>query len=155
MAEAELPQTWSNAGRAALGNSLWILPLVAFERLIEGHFIQAGIAGVAWIVALFAAIQLHVLQEIISDRERRQQLLTWALIIGGAAILAIGIYRLAVQPPSQGINAPHDAEEVRLRQELATTLGELQTAKQELQTERQNRPVSTVAPPPSSPTASN
>src|SRR5438874_13803031 len=94
MADAELPTSWASAGRSTLGNSLWILPLVAVERLLEGHLNQGAIAGAAWLVALIVAVKLHVLQDIISNRERQRQLVTWALILVGACALGVGLYRL-------------------------------------------------------------
>jgi apolipoprotein N-acyltransferase len=81
-----------------LGNSLWILPLITFERITEGHYYQAGALGLTWIVALATAVKLHVVEEIASHRERRKQLLTWAVISSGAILLAYGVYRLASVP---------------------------------------------------------
>src|SRR5437588_8179850 len=93
--EAELPSSWSAAGRNALANSLWILPLLAGERVLEGHFGQAGIVGIAWLVAVAVSVKLHVIQDVISSRKRRDEMLTWGLILGGAILLGIGIYRLS------------------------------------------------------------
>jgi hypothetical protein len=95
MADAELPSTWSGAARNVLGNSLWILPLVTIERLLDDHFYQGSIAGIAWIVALAAAVELHVVQDAFATRERRNQMMTWALIVVGALVLGGGILRLA------------------------------------------------------------
>jgi hypothetical protein len=102
MANAELPSTWADAAQSALGNSLWMLPLVAIERLVAGELGQAGILGVGWLVAIAVAVKLHVLQDIISSRERQRQLLTWALIICGAAVLGTGLYRLGAQQAPSG-----------------------------------------------------
>jgi hypothetical protein len=102
MADAELPLTWAGAARSALGNSIWILPLVAIERLVDGYLGQAGILGVGWLVAIAVAVKLHVLQDIISSRERQRQLLTLALIICGVAILGAGLYRLGMQQAPSG-----------------------------------------------------
>ena len=98
MADADIPSSWSSAGRNALGNSLWILPLVTFERSTEGHYYQAAALAVLWLAALIVAVQLHVIHGLISSRERRQQLLTWALILAGGVLLGFGIFRLASSP---------------------------------------------------------
>jgi hypothetical protein len=98
VADADIPSSWSSAGRNALGNSLWILPLVTFERATEEHYYQAVALGVFWLVALVIAVKLHVIEELISSRERQQQLLTWALILSGTVLLAWGIFRLASSP---------------------------------------------------------
>jgi hypothetical protein len=148
MADSEIPTTWANAGRSALGNSLWILPLVAFERLSEGHFDQAVIAGMAWLVALVAAVKLHVLQDLISNRERWHRLFTWGVIVLGASLLAWGIFRLA----NQGPPAPSQmqAELSDLRDRLTFELRAKAHIEQQLtkkEQEAQNRAAaSTVAP---------
>ena len=51
----------------------------------------------AWLVAIVIAVKLRVLQDLISSRERRRQLLTWALILIGVAALGAGLYRLGMQ----------------------------------------------------------
>ncbi|WP_315764390.1 hypothetical protein [Bradyrhizobium sp. SZCCHNR2009] len=106
MADAEIPSSWSSAGRNALGNTLWILPLVTFERVTEGHYNQAAILGAAWIGALILAVKLHVVEELASSHERRSQLLTWACIIAGAMLLGLGIYRLSSPPVLQNESKP-------------------------------------------------
>jgi hypothetical protein len=100
MAQAELPSTWSKVGQDLHANSLWILPLGALERGLDGHPYQSAAAGVLWFISAYAAVKLNVLQRLLSDGERRQRLLTWALIIAGAMLLAAGIYRLAQLGPS-------------------------------------------------------
>jgi hypothetical protein len=150
MANAELPSTWADAAQSALGNSLWMLPLVAIERLVAGELGQAGILGVVWLVAIAVAVKLHVLQNIISSRERQLQLLTWALIICGAAILGTGLYRLGAQQAFPGqeitktvvVHDPATAEDIAkatapiqakldaANQQLAQKEAELQRAKQ-------------------------
>ena len=52
MAEAELPQSWTDARNVILANSPWMLLLVAFERAFEGYYIQAGCAFALCLVAL-------------------------------------------------------------------------------------------------------
>jgi hypothetical protein len=155
MADAELPKSWSDAGRIALGNSLWILPLVAIELALLGHLVEGAIAAIAWVVAMFAAVKLHVLQDLLSNRDRRQQLLTWAFIIGGAVALAFGIFRLATQgpatvtsdqqpsPTSDQLAAERRGRE-GLERQLATTRTELQNTLAQLEQERQKH----AAPPP-------
>jgi hypothetical protein len=116
MAEADLPSTWSQAGRSLLGNSLWILPLVSLERVFDGHPYQAAIAGVVFLVGLLVAVKLHVLQNFISNSKRRQQLLTWILILAGIAMCGLGLYRLGtVEMPAE-----KDVVDLQLRLSQAT-----------------------------------
>ncbi len=107
MAESDLPSSWSHAGRIALGNALWILPLLAGERLLDGAFAQATGVTAAWFVAIALAVKLHVIQELARNRQRYPQMFTWAFVIGGAALLALGIYRLSSS--SDGVIAPPPA----------------------------------------------
>lgn len=105
MAEASLPSTWSKVANDLHANSLWILPLVAFERAFDGFTTQAVIAGALWLLSAVVAVQYNVLQEVISNDGRRQRVLTWALILGGMALLAFGVIRLASQVGnSSGLN---------------------------------------------------
>ena len=135
VADADIPSSWSSAGRNALGNSLWILPLVTFERATEERYYQAGALGALWCVALVIAVKLHVIEELISSRERQQQLLTWALILAGAILLAFGIFRLASSPTTltEGVGK----SDVQLR--LDATIIERDKAKQELEAAQQAR----------------
>ncbi|WP_420966826.1 hypothetical protein [Bradyrhizobium sp. B120] len=125
MADADIPTSWASAGRSALGNSIWILPLVAFERVVEGHFGQAGVALLAWLAALAIAVKLHLLHDLISDGERQRQLLTWALILGGALLIGTGIYRLSFPSVAAG----------------DTDLSQVDDLKGQLRNERDNRAV--------------
>lgn len=134
MADADIPSSWSSAGRNALGNSLWILPLVTFERSTEGHYYQAAALGVLWLAALVIAVQLHVIQGLISSRERRQQLLTWALILVGAVLLAFGIFRLALSPAALEVSGQSD-----LQSHLDTAIIERDRARQERDAAQQAR----------------
>jgi hypothetical protein len=162
MADAELPLTWAGAARSALGNSLWILPLVAIERLVEGYLGQAGVLGIGWLVAIAVAVQLHVFQDIISTRERQRQLLTWALILGGAVFLGLGIYRLALTSasiPASNLQSQldaaiserdqakreRDAEKQSHQDQLVATKAELEKIRQELAAAKAARP--SDAPP--------
>jgi uncharacterized membrane protein len=135
VADADIPSSWSSAGRNALGNSLWILPLVTFERATEEHYYQAGAIGVLWLVALVIAVKLHIIEELISSRERQQQLLTWALILAGAVLLALGIFRLASSPTA--ITEVTGQSDVQAR--LDATIIERDKAKQERDAAQQAR----------------
>jgi hypothetical protein len=42
MDDAALPSSWASAGRNALANSLWILPLIATERAFDNHLDKAN-----------------------------------------------------------------------------------------------------------------
>jgi hypothetical protein len=162
MADAELPLTWAGATRSALGNSLWILPLVAIERLVAGEFGQAAVLGLGWLVAIVVAVKLHVFQEIISSRERQRQLLTWALIIFGAVILGTGLYRLGARQASSGsqeitktvvVHDPPTAEDIakatgafraQLEGQISSLTSERDSYKQQVD---QLRPLVPQAPP--------
>jgi hypothetical protein len=85
-----LPSTWVQVGEGLHANSLWILPLVALERGFDNHPVQAVIAVVVWGISAYAAVKYHVLRKL-----GRQRLLTWTFISVGAALLALGIYRLS------------------------------------------------------------
>jgi hypothetical protein len=98
MADSDLPSSWSHAGRIVLGNALWILPLLAGERLLDGSFVEAAGVTVAWFATIALAVKLNVIQELARNRQRHPQMLTWAFIIGGATLLALGIYRLSSLP---------------------------------------------------------
>jgi hypothetical protein len=161
MADAELPSTWTGAARSALGNSLWMLPLVAIERLVAGEFEQAGALGVVWLLAIAAAVKLHVLQDIISSRERQRQLFTWALIVCGAAILGAGLYRLGAQqsPAPQEITKTEVVHDPPTAEDIAKATASLNAQNRQLQTAldgmtrqrddlgRQNEVLRRAAPP--------
>lgn len=166
MAESDLPSSWSGAAKSALGNALWILPLLVGERAVDGHYEQAGILAIAWLVAVAVAVQLHVIQELISSRERRQQLYTWALILAGSISLAVGIYRLAstaipaADPSLQSrlndaiserdkARQERDAAQQAQQDQLAATKAELEKIRQELASAKAAKP--SDAPPPPNP----
>jgi hypothetical protein len=98
MAETSLPSSWSEAVQSLHANSLWFFPLVAAERVFDGHPYQALGAMAVWVIAAIAAVQRGVVQKVTSTPERRRQLLTWGLIAIGAAALIWGIARLATEP---------------------------------------------------------
>jgi hypothetical protein len=111
----ELPSTWSKVGQDLHANSLWILPLVALERAYEEHLYQASFTMVLWLISAYTAVKFEVLKGLFSNRERRHQLITWAMIFAGAALLMFGIFRLAAQEPAQASNEQAEA----LRHQLA------------------------------------
>jgi hypothetical protein len=148
MAEADLPSSWSGAGRLALGHSIWILPLVVTERLVEGHFYQALCAAGAWVAAVFIALQLNVLQEFIGNSKRQRQLFTWALIIIGGALLSWGIYRLAVEPRQNSPDVTALQDQLRAERDAKASLEkQLAETNQALQDIQQRTRAATPTPP--------
>jgi hypothetical protein len=93
--EAELPSSWPKVWQGLHVNSLWILPLGAWESAVNNQPIWLGIAVVAWFISAGAAVKYHLLQKLWSKGEGRQRMLTWTIIFAGAAFVAYGIYRLA------------------------------------------------------------
>ena len=154
--ESEIPSTWAEAFKSLLANSLWILPLIAGERIFEGYIGQAAIAGGLWVILVIAAVKLHVFQELVSNRERRRRVLTWALIFGGAALLIFGIARLATLESSRG-NSGLSEQDADQRVSAATAplkqqIDQLKTALQATQQQRDealsHSSASTITQPP-------
>ena len=92
MAEASSPKSWAEAFHSLVANLTWILPLVAAERLWEGHYYQALGALIAWLANVGVAIHSDIF---IGGRGRRR--MAWIAILLGAAFLTSGIYLLAKQ----------------------------------------------------------
>jgi hypothetical protein len=136
---SDLPSTWSKVWQDLHVNSLWILPLVALERVFEGHPYQAAITTGLWIASAYTAVKFHALTGLFSNRGRQRQLLTWALILGGGASLAYGIARLATDeatPPPVIVNEPPMAKDntpviapyfAQIYPALSTKLGPIQS----------------------------
>jgi hypothetical protein len=105
--DADLPSNWSSVGKSLHANSLWILPLIATEQGFEGHYAGMVVATVALLISAYAAVKNHVLQDLFSKQEGRQRMLTWTIIFAGAALLALGIYRLSgLETPANGVALP-------------------------------------------------
>ena len=108
--------------------------------------------GTAWLLALILAVKLHFVEELASNSERRSQLLTWAIILGGALLLTLGIFRLATQLPRTNdeqfgslqsqLQGERDARE-SLDRQLVATRQELQEFQQRT---RAAAPTPKVAP---------
>jgi hypothetical protein len=150
MADADIPSSWSSAGRNILGNSIWILPLVTFERATEGHWNQVAIFGAAWAGAILIAVKLHVLHDIVSSQERRRQLLVWALILGGTLLLALGIFKLATRELPQPDNEQLHSLQLQLQGERDARLAldrQLATTRRELQEFQQRTRAAAPSPP--------
>ncbi|WP_315764469.1 hypothetical protein [Bradyrhizobium sp. SZCCHNR2009] len=103
MSESAVPETWADARNLILGNTPWILLLVAVERAIESHFAQAGVALIFCFLALGIAIHWNAFEGL-GKREGRKRL-AFVLIIIGASFLAGGIYLLAAQTPPASAHA--------------------------------------------------
>lgn len=148
MAEADLPDSWPAAGRLALGHSIWILPLVVAERLVEGHFYQALFAVIAWVVAVFIAVQLNVLQEFIASQQRRRRLLTWVLIVAGTLALGWGIARLATESREPNVNHAEVQNQLQAERDARTALDQqLAASRRELQEAQAQRDAARAQPP--------
>jgi hypothetical protein len=98
MSESAIPKTWADARDIILANAPWSLLLVAIERAIEGHLVQAAVALILCFVALGIAIYWKVFEGLGRRGGRRR--LSFVLIFIGFTILASGIYLLASQPRS-------------------------------------------------------
>jgi hypothetical protein len=96
MSEAAVPKTWAEARDLVLANLPWILLLVAVERVIEQHFIQAGVALILCAVAFGVAIHWNAFEGFKKRVGRRG--LAFVFIAIGAILLAGGIYLLASHP---------------------------------------------------------
>lgn len=103
MADSALPKSWAEAGKIAVGNLTWILPLAAVERAFEEHYVHAGIAFILWIVDLAVAIHLGTFDDLRKPTGRRR--LAFILIAAGTFCLAAGIYLLSQQAPSTPVAA--------------------------------------------------
>jgi hypothetical protein len=83
--------------------ALWAAaPFVFFmaavvEGFIAGNYPVAGVCAVLFVLSVPMIVHWD---QIFSHGERQRNLLTWALILGGAALLAVGIYRLAITAQS-------------------------------------------------------
>ncbi|MCG2642699.1 MULTISPECIES: hypothetical protein [Bradyrhizobium] len=95
MSDSAVPKTWEDALNLVLGNAPWILLLVAVERAVEGHFVQAGGALIGCFISLGVAIYWKVFEGLTKPEGRQR--LAFVFIAIGAAILATGIYMLASQ----------------------------------------------------------
>jgi hypothetical protein len=105
MSEATLPETWADARKVILTNSPWILLLVTFERVFEGHYYQAAVALLLCGVVLGIAIHGKAFEGIGKPEGRRR--LAFILIAVGAVCLAAGTYLLAAKAPqSDAPNVP-------------------------------------------------
>lgn len=69
MAEADLPKTISDAWKLALGNLLWILPLVAAERISDGHLDHnTGAVAIFWMCLAFIAVKYGEIGSILRNK---------------------------------------------------------------------------------------
>src|SRR5262245_39817183 len=93
MSEAIFPNTWAEAGKSAVANLTWILPLVAIERAVEQHFGQAAILLLCWCVVVGIAVKWNAFEGFSQPNGRRR--LAFVLIAAGAILLGAGIYLLA------------------------------------------------------------
>jgi hypothetical protein len=135
MAETSLPTRWAEVFQNLHANSLWILPLVALERGFESHPYQAIGAMVLWVIAATTAVYGGVLKSVTSSPERRQKLLTWGLVLIGAVVLGLGLYRLGSEQISAGQSEQLQSE----RDARAKAEGELATVAEQLRAQLRER----------------
>lgn len=95
MSEASLPTSWADARDFTLANAPWIFLLLAGERAFDGHYKTAGIALLLCFVSFGVAIYRKAFHGLTRPEGRRR--LAFILITLGGAILAAGIYLLAIQ----------------------------------------------------------
>jgi hypothetical protein len=128
MAEAALPQNWTDARNIIMANSPWMLLLVAFERAFEGQYFQAGGAFLLCLVALGIAVHVKAFEGLSKRSGRRR--LAFILITIGASFLGAGIYLLASQQNPTDGRIANDASETE--RQLAATQRELQETQHQL-----------------------
>lgn len=131
VADYEIPTTVRGALRIfAWTSAPFIFFLLAGERFLDGHYLQAAFCFVAFVASVFLVVRWEGLGLLWKTFLKwRRQLITWALIIVGAVLLGLGIVRLALdkEPPqdlSQELAAERSAR-VSLDNQLAATRREL------------------------------
>jgi hypothetical protein len=131
MSEAIFPKTFREAAQSVIANLTWILPLVAIERGVEGHYWQAVTLILAWVIDVWVAIKWKAFEGL--DQSEGRKRLAFVLIAVGAVILGIGIYLLATQPRQQESANMAPAVPTVESGQLAETTKQLAATRQELQ----------------------
>jgi hypothetical protein len=129
MAESQLPKNWEEARNVILGNLPWILLLTGVDLLFHEQWYPGVAAMLGCVLSLVLAIYWGVFKNIGKDPDRRRRLITWSLILAGAALLVWGIFRLGAQTGFQSANS--SSELSRLETELADTKAELNAQRQQ------------------------
>ena len=144
MSEAIFPKTFREATQSVIANLVWILPLVTIERVVDGHYWQASILVLAWVIDVWVGIKWKAFEGLGQPEGRKR--LAFVVIAVGAVILGIGIYLLATQVrPQKGAGTPpaESGQLAEMAKQLATTRQELQELQQRA---RAAAPVPQAAP---------
>lgn len=134
-AEAPIPEGfWPKVRWTLTYTTSWMVPLVAIERFADGHYDAGWILAGCFVLNLVVVSRWDQLSALFS--ERRSTLVTWGLIVAGAILLGIGLYRLGLAQvsPNQSTELQSAREaKGKSEQELASVAEQLRAQLRERQ----------------------